>query len=78
MDIEFEITTGLGFDIRPNLSRIKTAPCGRNGGDGGMAGYLGTTVGRALSGVGSQSVKAGERIVTLTLGGGGYGVAAGE
>ena len=73
LEIEFEVTNGLPFEVRPNLDRIRHPPRGRAGGQPGRTGFLGTASGRILKGMGAQSIDAGERIVMKTPGGGGHG-----
>ena len=71
--IEIESTRELPFEVAAAFDRIKFPPRGRDGGKNGAAGYVGLGSGAALNGKGIQMIPAGDRLVVLTPGGGGFG-----
>jgi len=71
--IEIESTRDLPFEIAAAFDRIKFPPRGRDGGQNGANGYVGLASGAPLHGKGIQMVPAGERLIVLTPGGGGFG-----
>jgi N-methylhydantoinase B len=71
--IEIESTRELPFEVAAAFDRIKFPPRGRDGGKNGAAGYIGLGSGTTLNGKGIQMVPAGDRLVVMTPGGGGFG-----
>jgi N-methylhydantoinase B len=71
--LEIESTRNLPFEIAATFDRIKYPPRGRDGGKDGASGYVGLGSGQALNGKGIQMVPAGDRLVIMTPGGGGFG-----
>ena len=71
--IEIESAIGADFELLSAFERIDHPARGRNGGCAGEAGGVGLASGRRLRGKGTQTIKAGERLVIHTAGGGGFG-----
>jgi N-methylhydantoinase B len=71
--IEIESGIGRPWDILAAFDRIDHPPRGRDGGQDGMAGYVGLKSGRKLRGKGFQEIPPGDRLVALTPGGAGIG-----
>jgi N-methylhydantoinase B len=71
--IEIESTRDLPFEIAAAFDRIHFPPRGRDGGENGANGYVGLASGAPLNGKGIQMVPAGDRLIVLTPGGGGFG-----
>jgi N-methylhydantoinase B len=71
--IEIESTRELPFEIAAAFDRINFPPRGRDGGKNGANGYVGLASGTALRGKGIQMVPAGDRLIVMTPGGGGFG-----
>ena len=71
--IEIESTRDLPFEIAAAFDRIQFPPRGRDGGRNGANGYVGLGSGARLNGKGIQMVPAGDRLIVLTPGGGGFG-----
>ena len=71
--IEIESTRDLPFEIAAAFDRIHFPPRGRDGGKSGANGYVGLGSGAALRGKGIQMVPAGDRLIVMTPGGGGFG-----
>jgi len=63
------------FWISRMFDRIVHPARGRAGGGDGARGWVGLASGQALAGKGKDEIPAGERLVMITPGGGGYGVA---
>jgi N-methylhydantoinase B len=70
-----EIESGIGepFELLAAFDRIDFPARGRSGGEPGAAGAVTIKGGRRLKGKGTQTVQAGERLVVMTPGGGGWG-----
>ena len=70
-----EIESGIGepFELLAAFDRIDHPPRGRFGGTAGAAGSVGLADGTRLKGKGAQMIKAGQRLVVNTPGGGGFG-----
>ena len=75
-----EIESGIGepFELLAAFDRIDFPPRGRAGGKSGAAGAVTIKGGRRLRGKGTQLVEAGERLVVMTPGGGGWGAPEGR
>lgn len=71
--IELEHSGGAPFVLFGAVDRIRHPARGRDGGAAGAAGELKLASGRRLGGKGRFDIPAGERLVALTPGGGGYG-----
>ncbi len=71
--IEIESRIGEPFELLAAFDRIDFPARGRSGGEPGAAGAVTIKGGRRLKGKGTQTVQAGERLVVLTPGGGGWG-----
>jgi N-methylhydantoinase B len=71
--IEIESAIGADFELLSAFDRIDYPPRGRNGGRPGEGGEVRLASGAGLRGKGTQTIKAGERLVIHTPGGGGYG-----
>ena len=71
--IEIESAVGADFELLAAFDRIRYPPRGRQGGGEGKRGRVFLASGTELQGKGTQTVKAGERLVVHTPGGGGYG-----
>lgn len=61
------------FTVSRMFDRIGHAPRGRHGGEAGMAGKAYLTDGTVLTGMGRDVVRAGQRFIMETPGGGGWG-----
>ena len=71
--IELESAIGAPFELLAAFDRIDNPARGREGGHHGAKGYVGLASGARLMGKGLQEIRAGERLVVLTPGGGGMG-----
>ena len=71
--IEIESGIDMPFELLAAYDRIDHPARGRDGGDAGAPGVVAIKDGRKLKGKGMQIVKAGERLVIMTPGGGGLG-----
>jgi N-methylhydantoinase B len=71
--IEIASAIGSPFELLAAFDRIDHPPRGRDGGRDGAAGYVGLTSGKPLKGKGFQLVRADDRLLILTPGGGGMG-----
>ena len=71
--IEIESAIGADFELLSAFDRIDYPPRGRNGGGPGACGDIRLASGRRLRGKGTQTIKAGERLIIHTPGGGGFG-----
>ena len=71
--IEVESSKGLPFELLAAFDRIEHPARGRDGGKDGAAGVLQLKSGTRLKGKGFQTIPAGDRLVLMTLGGGGVG-----
>ena len=71
--MEIEHGDGAPFAVFALFDRIDHPARGRAGGADGAAGYLGLASGAVLKGKGKQIVPAGDRLIMLMPGGGGYG-----
>ena len=71
--IEIESGVGEPFELLAAFDRIDFPARGRAGGEPGAAGAVAIKAGRKLKGKGTQMVDAGERLLILTPGGGGWG-----
>ena len=71
--IEIESALGLDFELLAAFDRIAYAARGRAEGRPGARGAVSLASGMALRGKGTQTIKAGERLVIHTPGGGGFG-----
>jgi len=71
--MEIEHADGAPFAVFALFDRIGHPARGRAGGEAGAAGYLGLASGAVLQGKGKQIVPAGDRLIMLMPGGGGYG-----
>jgi len=71
--IEIESGVGEPFELLAAFDRIDFPARGRAGGEPGAAGAVAIKGGRKLKGKGTQMVDAGERLLILTPGGGGWG-----
>jgi N-methylhydantoinase B len=71
--IEIESAIGADFELLSAFDRIDYPPRGRNGGRSGDSGEIRLASGERLRGKGTQTIKAGERLIIHTPGGGGYG-----
>ncbi len=76
--MEIEHADGAPFAVFALFDRIGHPARGRAGGEPGAAGYLGLASGGVLQGKGKQTVPAGDRLIMLMPGGGGYGAPAGR
>jgi len=72
-EIEIESAIGADFELLAAFDRIEHPARGRRGGKAGEAGDAFLASGERLRGKGVQMIKAGERLVIHTPGGGGYG-----
>jgi N-methylhydantoinase B len=75
-----EIESGIGepFELLAAFDRIAFPARGRDGGKAGAPGVVAIKGGRKLNGKGTQAIQPGERLVVMTPGGGGLGLAAGR
>ena len=75
-----EIESGIGepFELLAAFDRIDFPARGRDGGKAGARGVVAIKGGRKLNGKGTQAIQPGERLVVMTPGGGGLGLAAGR
>ena len=73
--IELESSEEEAIQLFATVDRIDNPARGRDGGAAGAAGVLRLASGRRLRGKGMQEIPAGDRLVVLTPGGGGYGPA---
>jgi N-methylhydantoinase B len=71
--IEIESGIGQPFDLLAQFDRIQHPPRGRDGGGDGAAGSARLASGAAVRGKGLTEIRAGERLVLETPGGGGLG-----
>jgi 5-oxoprolinase (ATP-hydrolysing) len=71
--MEIEHAEGAPFAIFALFDRIQNPPRGRAGGEIGSSGQLALRSGERLRGMGKQIVPAGDALIMLTPGGGGYG-----
>lgn len=71
--IELESTDGAPLQLFGTVDRIKHPARGRDGGGDGARGVLRLGGGGALDGKGRQVIPAGDALLALTPGGGGYG-----
>ena len=71
--LEIESATGDDFELLAAFDRIDNPARGRRGGAAGSAGAVFLASGPALRGKGTQTIRAGERLIVHTPGGGGYG-----
>jgi N-methylhydantoinase B len=71
--IEIEHARGEAFFISRMFDRINHPARGRAGGACGASGWVGLSDGTVLSGKGKDKVPAGQRLVMITPGGGGFG-----
>ena len=72
-DIEIESGIDEPFELLAAFDRIDFPPRGRRGGKTGAAGAVEIKGGPKLNGKGTQWVRAGQRLVVKTPGGGGLG-----
>jgi N-methylhydantoinase B len=72
-EIEIESAIGADFELLAAFDRIEHPARGRRGGEAGQPGAAFLASGERLRGKGVQMIKAGERLVIHTPGGGGYG-----
>jgi N-methylhydantoinase B len=71
--IEIESAAGADMELLAAFDRVSHPARGRAGGEPGEPGRLFIAGGRALSAKGTQTIRAGERLVVHTPGGGGFG-----
>jgi len=71
--IEVETNDGAPFELRGTFEHRANPPRGRCGGLSGAPGYVGLASGIALKGKGRDDIAAGERVIMMTPGGGGFG-----
>ena len=71
--IEVESATGDDFELLAAYDRVRFPARGRDGGESGAPGHVALASGTVLQSKGTQTVRAGERLVIHTPGGGGYG-----
>ena len=71
--IEVESAIGADFELLAAFDRISYPARGRAGGESGEQGKVFIDGGRTMRAKGTQDIKAGERIIFHTPGGGGYG-----
>jgi len=71
--IEIESAVGADMELLAAFDRVRHPARGRAGGEAGAPGRLFVEGGRDLSPKGTQTIRAGERLVIHTPGGGGFG-----
>ena len=71
--IEISSSIGSDFELLAAFDRIQHPARGRQGGEAGAPGFVGLASGKVMAGKGVQVVRAGERLVIHTPGGGGHG-----
>ena len=71
--LRIESAIGADFELLASFDRIEHPARGRAGGAAGAPGACFLASGAVLKGKGTQTIRAGERLVIHTPGGGGYG-----